>query len=298
MLLSKEQIISGLKNLDAKARSAEIMIDIAIYGGASLALAFDMRQATRDVDAVVKGDRSFVRQAVKEISQENNWPADWLNEGVKGFISDKERLVLMQDFQGSHKGGLRIYVPTPEYLLAMKCMAMRIDDPDAAHDVTDIKNLAKLLKIDKAEQFFAVIEGFYPASRISAKTTFGVEEIAQKLKSEAELARLSLLPKDERMALVFIMQWYDLTKPTREFDNFGTTRFRSALEKIAVLKKTEDKLTFEAVEKLLVHDAPWSTEEAKFVSTNLARHPGAPRAVAEQADQSISEIEKAQERGR
>ena len=79
MLLTKDEIISGLRALDDKARSAGLTVEIAIYGGASLALAFDMRQATRDVDAVVKGHRDFVRQAVKGIADARDWPAEWLN---------------------------------------------------------------------------------------------------------------------------------------------------------------------------------------------------------------------------
>ena len=52
MLLSKTDITDGLTRLDKKARDANITVDLAIYGGAALALAFDMRTATRDVDAV------------------------------------------------------------------------------------------------------------------------------------------------------------------------------------------------------------------------------------------------------
>jgi hypothetical protein len=184
MLLSKTDILEGLTLLDKKARSADITVDLAIYGGAALALAFDMRNATRDVDAVIRSHHSFVRNAVREIATDRNWPAEWFNDGVKGFISSSEQLQLMKDFQGSPDGGLRIHVPSPEYLLAMKCMAMRLDDPDAAHDVADIKNLARLLRLESADDFFDIIEQFYPASHVAPKTAFGVEEIANQLKAE------------------------------------------------------------------------------------------------------------------
>jgi hypothetical protein len=184
MLLDKKDILKGLELLSAKARDADITVDLAIYGGAALALAFDMRAATRDVDAVIQSHHSFVRNAVREIAAEYDWPANWFNDAVKGFISASEQLRLMQDFQGSEHGGLRIHVPTPEYLLAMKCMAMRIDDPDAAHDVADIKNLARLLHIEAPEAFFDIIAQFYPSARITPKTAFGVEEIASQLRNE------------------------------------------------------------------------------------------------------------------
>jgi Nucleotidyltransferase of unknown function (DUF6036) len=184
MLLSKIDILNGLELLSAKARDAHLTVDLAIYGGAALALAFDMRTATRDVDAVIRSHHSFVRNAVREIAAERDWPENWLNDGVKGFTSASEQLRLMQDFQGSPDGGLRVHIPTPEYLLAMKCMAMRIDDPDADHDIADIKNLAQLLQIETPEAFFDIIAQFYPAAKITPKTAFGVEEIAGQMKHE------------------------------------------------------------------------------------------------------------------
>lgn len=184
-LLGKPQILEGLRDLDRFARTANITVDLAIYRGAALALAFDMRAATRDVDAVIRSHRQFVRDAVRQIAADRALPDDWLNDGVKDFVSASEQLRLMQEFQGSAEGGLRVYIPTPEYLLAMKCMAMRLDDPDAPHDIGDIKNLAKLLGLTSADQFFDLIQQFYPGSRIAPKTVFGVEEIASQLKSEA-----------------------------------------------------------------------------------------------------------------
>ena len=189
MLMGKPQILDALRDLDKLARTAKLTVDLAIYGGAALALAFDMRAATRDVDAVIHSHRQFVRDAVRQIAVDRNWPNDWLNDGVKGFVSAAEQLRLMHDFQASAEGGLRVHIPTPEYLLAMKCMAMRLDDPDAAHDISDIKNLAKLLGLRSADQFFNLIGQFYPNSRIAPKTVFGVEEIANQLDNEAMSTR-------------------------------------------------------------------------------------------------------------
>src|SRR5581483_2243655 len=119
-MLSKSDIERGLQQLDAKARDAGVLVDLAIYRGAALALAFDTRRATRDVDVVIRGAADFVRRVSAEIAEQEGWPEDWLNDGVKGFTSDKEKLYLMQNFQGSPAGGLRAHLPAPEYLFAMK----------------------------------------------------------------------------------------------------------------------------------------------------------------------------------
>jgi len=180
-LLSKEDILRGLKKLDAKARQAHVIVDLSIYGGAALALAFDIRHSTRDVDAVVRGNPDFVRRAAAEIAIEEQWPEDWLNDGVKGFTSSNETMQLMIGFEGSTQGGLRIYTPTPHYLFAMKCMAMRPEGIEGSHDISDIKALAVAAGIKSADEALELITSFYPASKVPPKTLFGVQEIMQQL---------------------------------------------------------------------------------------------------------------------
>ncbi len=121
-----------------------------------------------------------MRTATAQIAIEEDWPPDWLNDGVKGFISNNELMSLMAEFAGSPEGGLRIHLPTPAYLFAMKCMAMRPEGIDGSHDVSDIEFLANKLGIKTPEEAFSIIEGFYPASRIPAKVQFGVEEIIKR----------------------------------------------------------------------------------------------------------------------
>jgi len=134
-LLTKDDILRGLRRLDAKARAARVIVDMAVYGGAALALVFDLRQATRDVDAVVRGAPDFLRRVVGEVAEEEGWPIDWLNDGVKGFLSNHEDLRVITEFQASDAGGLRLYVPVPEYLFAMKCMAMRPEGIEGSRDI-------------------------------------------------------------------------------------------------------------------------------------------------------------------
>ena len=180
-MLKKEDILRGLRKLDEKARLSGVLVDLSIYGGAALAIAFDIRHATRDVDAVVRGSPDFLRTAAAQIAEDEQWPKDWLNDGVKGFTSAKEQMKLMTGFEGAPEGGLRIHVPTPEYLFAMKCMAMRAEGIDGSHDISDIRALAVEAKIRTVEEALSLVEAFYPAARIPPKVRFGVEEIMEQL---------------------------------------------------------------------------------------------------------------------
>lgn len=180
-MLTKDDILRGLRNIDAKARAAGVLIDLSIYGGAAMALAFDLRQATRDVDAVIRGAPDFARTVAAEVAAEEGWPSDWINDGVKGFTSSREQMRLMESFAATAAGGLRIHLPTPEYLFAMKCMAMRPEGIEGSHDISDIEALAGVAGIKDVREALALVEAFYPASRIPPKIRFGVEEIMERV---------------------------------------------------------------------------------------------------------------------
>lgn len=182
--LSRLDILRGLKKIDAKAKESGALIELSVYGGAAIALCFDVRRATRDVDAVVRGDPTLLRELSLAVAQGEGWPENWLNDGVKGFTSAEEKLQLMEGFEGGEEGGLVINVPTPEYLFAMKCMAMRPEGVEGSHDISDIKFLAREAKVKTSEQAFDLIESFYPRKLIPAKVRFGVEEIMEDLALE------------------------------------------------------------------------------------------------------------------
>ena len=180
-MLDKDDILRGFRKIDARARDAGVLIDLSVYGGAALAIAFDLRDATRDVDAVVRGTPDFLRRIAADVAREEGWPEDWLNDGVKGFTSANEQMRLMESFAASPQGGLRIHVPTAEYLFAMKCMAMRPEGLDGSHDISDIEALADRANIQDAEAALSLVEAFYPAARIPPKVRFGVEEIMERV---------------------------------------------------------------------------------------------------------------------
>lgn len=212
-MLDKSAIARGLRQIDRRARAAGVIVDLSVYGGAALALAFNLRESTRDVDAVVRGAPDFLRAAVAEIAKEEGWPPDWLNDGVKGFLSAREKMELMADFRGDATGGLRLYTPAPEYLFAMKCMAMRAADFEGGHDFADIDALSDLAGIRDVEAALSLVEAFYPAARIPPKVRFGVEEIMERVaarrdRERAESARrIDALADLERAGGVATVFW-------------------------------------------------------------------------------------------
>ncbi|HKX07328.1 MAG TPA: hypothetical protein VJN67_04010 [Stellaceae bacterium] len=150
------------------------MIEIAIYGGSAVVLTRDSRPATKDVDAVFEKDRDFVRSVAAEMAGEFDWDPDWLNDGVKGWLShaesDPTAKRLIGTYPSEEQPGLRVFVPKPEYLFAMKCRAMRIGGTDESADVADIRRLAKAIGLKSAHEALDLVEAFYPRHRIEPKT--------------------------------------------------------------------------------------------------------------------------------
>jgi hypothetical protein len=146
------------------------------------------------VDAVVNGSPDFLRAAAAKVALEESWPEDWLNDGVKGFLSSNEKMQAFDSFDATPAGGLRLYTPTPEYLFAMKCMAMRPEGINGSHDISDIEALALKIGIVESTEALHLVEAFYPAARVPAKVRFGVEEIMERLASRREEASASLQP--------------------------------------------------------------------------------------------------------
>jgi len=172
--LPKAAIIQALQALDAECAARGITGELCIYGGAGMVLVFDARESTRDVDAVFK-PKTELREAARIVSQKLELPADWLNDGVKGFLSENESFSRFSIPELDALSNLRFLWPSPDYILAMKCMAARIDD--TATDRGDVLFLIQKLSLKSAGEVLGIVERFFPKDRIHIKTVYFIEEI-------------------------------------------------------------------------------------------------------------------------
>ena len=172
--LTRLEIIHALVALDAECAKRGIAGEICIYGGAGMVLVFDARQSTRDVDAVFR-PKAEIRTAAEAVAAELGLPLDWLNDGVKGFLSESEetRRISIPELEALQN------LP-PEYLLAMKCMAARSDD--SSMDKEDVVFLFRRLGIRSEEQALEIVEQFFPKERIHIKTHYFISENFELLK--------------------------------------------------------------------------------------------------------------------
>lgn len=170
--LSKEAILKALQDLsDALARQ-DVKGELCLFGGTVMVLAYAARVSTKDVDAIFH-PASLIRGLAAQIGESNQLPEDWLNDGVKGFISAKHDVIRGNLPQFSN---LLLTMPTPEYLLAMKCMASRITPGEGREgDVRDIVFLIRHLNLKAAPQVMNIVAEYYPSNQIPIKAQYLVE---------------------------------------------------------------------------------------------------------------------------
>jgi hypothetical protein len=177
----------AFEKLGELAVAAGKVIDISVYGGSALVLTTDFRVGTQDVDAVFEKDRRFVRNAAQIVAAEFGWPSGWINDGVKGFLSAQDSApdskTLFRSYPSETGPGLRVFVATPSYLFAMKCLAMRAAGVDRSEDIEDIGRLGATLGIANAGQAISIVMRYYPGGQLPPKTRFGLEEIFGSAKS-------------------------------------------------------------------------------------------------------------------
>lgn len=164
--MDREEIIDALTALAAELNRRGISAEMYVVGGTAIALAFDERRSTRDIDAVFE-PKNRVYEAAAAVAEERDLPAGWLNDAVKGFLSGSDPAASpVLDLPG-----LRCLAASPQTLLALKVLAHRVSEDEA-----DLRLLAAELGLESAEAVLAVAERTF-GDRLDPAARFFVEQI-------------------------------------------------------------------------------------------------------------------------
>jgi hypothetical protein len=159
MPLSSADIRAAFDALSLEfARSGE-RAEFIVVGGAALVLLFQARETTKDVDALfLLPEAARIREAAMRVAAQLDLPADWLNDGAKGYMVGLTTGELLYESRS-----LMVRAASLPQLLAMKLAAWRdaLDREDArlllsrmsgsADDVWQIvKPFVSAHQIDKA----------------------------------------------------------------------------------------------------------------------------------------------------
>ena len=178
--LSRTTVIRALNRLGELCTKTEGKVEIAIYGGTVMMLAYNCRTATKDVDAIFH-PAEVLEPLLVQVARELQLPDDWLNSGVKAFVAKREEREAFAELQVP---GLVITRPSANYLLAMKCMAGRLPTPFRTGDSSDLKFLLRKQKIRSMEAVDAIVTQFYGAQAWLPEKRWLVEQLLKEVRGE------------------------------------------------------------------------------------------------------------------
>jgi hypothetical protein len=85
-LLGRRAIEEAFGRLGDRLVQRGVIADIYVFGGAAMALAYDARRATRDIDAVFK-PHGIVLEEARTVADELGLPDWWLNEQASSYVA-------------------------------------------------------------------------------------------------------------------------------------------------------------------------------------------------------------------
>jgi hypothetical protein len=155
--ISRDLIMRALRRLGELALAEGLTLEICLYGGTAMMLAYGNREATQDVDATIKPKEAGLRLA-QIVAAELELPPKWFNDDMKLFFAPigAKRIFPLE------LPGLKVYVATASYLLALKALACREPRPGRRGDLQDLKFLIHKMEIKSLEEIQQHIDRFYP----------------------------------------------------------------------------------------------------------------------------------------
>ena len=168
-LLDRALIEEAFRRLGDRLVARGVIGDLYIFGGAAMALAYDARRSTRDIDAVLQ-PHGIVLDEAKIVADELGLPPWWLNEQGSVYVAPGGDTAAPRVFDHP---GLRVSAASPEHLLAMKVLAARRRDAD------DIRFLVEHLHLTTADEVLALCADIFvdedvpPRARLVLDDIFG-----------------------------------------------------------------------------------------------------------------------------
>jgi predicted nucleotidyltransferase len=166
-LLDRARIQDLFRRLAERLERRGVVGDIYVIGGAAMALAYDARRATRDIDAVFL-PHGIVLEEAQALAAELGLPPWWLNEQASAYVAPGGDPEAPRSFDSP---GLRVTTASPEHLLAMKAIAAR------RRDVDDLRLLAGTLCVTSAEQVIEVCRRVFPDETLPDRACLVLEDV-------------------------------------------------------------------------------------------------------------------------
>jgi Nucleotidyltransferase of unknown function (DUF6036) len=165
-LLDRSAIENAFRRLGERLARRGVIADLYVFGGAAMALAYDARRSTRDIDAVFQ-PHGIVLDEARAVADELGLPQWWLNEQASVYVAPGGDGAAPRVFDHP---GLRVSAASPEHLLAMKVLAARRRDSD------DIRFLVEHLGSTTVDEVLALCAEVFPDEEVPGRARLVLED--------------------------------------------------------------------------------------------------------------------------
>lgn len=173
--ITKSLLTQALNRMGELALEAGIKLELCLYGGALMMLAYDARAMTKDVDAIVQPNREG-KALARRVGRELGLPENWLSDDVKMFLAPSEQIRTLP----WEAPGIMLTAPTAGYLLAMKALACRNPLPGYQGDLDDLRFLIAKLEIKTVNEIQNIIDRYYPDDVIAPEHIELLKELIEE----------------------------------------------------------------------------------------------------------------------
>lgn len=140
--LTRDEVIELLAEVGRLLLDQGKEAAIYVIGGAAMAIEYQSRRITRDVDAALRSGGDAFWNATDEVGARHGLGPDWINNHATAFMTNEPDV----DASELTLPGIKIALASPEHLIAMKLRALR------PRDIADLETLFRHLGITDPQQ--------------------------------------------------------------------------------------------------------------------------------------------------
>jgi hypothetical protein len=168
--LTRARLVQALNLLGELAEEEQVTLELCLYGGSAMVLAYSAREVTKDVDVTARPSDLALRLAAV-VGERLGLDESWMNNEVRQFVSEHGTFAPLeiQELEAAAKRRLKITRASAGYLLAMKCLAGRSGLPGYPGDFADIRFLIIKMGLRTVEQVQEHLNRFYPHEVLTPK---------------------------------------------------------------------------------------------------------------------------------
>ncbi len=167
--LPEDRVLVLLERLNAELANKGVKGELFLLGGAVICLVFEAGESSGEL---IFQPARVIRAAAKRVAVMLGYPENWLNDAVMAYLGNKGEF-----HSYLCRSNLRVSRASPEYLLAMKCLALRVGEE--FHDQQDVGFLLRYLNLESYASAIDIITRYYPPERLPQKTLDALGEMLQ-----------------------------------------------------------------------------------------------------------------------